>query len=118
MIKRLIVISGEANTGKMPLARALAEQEYDLVIVHRDDFRKMFVNPVDENHITYAMNATTKSLLAHGYSVIVVAWNMEKTDMDMWTTVAKDFQIPLVWLDARTPEVQRLIPPMEEKENA
>lgn len=112
MTRRIVVISGTANSGKMPLARRLMEDDPSLCLVHRDHIREMLGAKVDEAHISYVMNAMTTSLIASGYPVLICAWNLEAMDMDMWTNIAKGFEIPLVWLDTRTPEGQKFIPPL------
>lgn len=89
MTQRLVVISGPANSGKMPLARKLLAEDKSLICVHRDDFRRIFVNPVNEGHITESMACTAVSLLnTRKYSVIVVAWNLEPEDRELWENIA------------------------------
>lgn len=115
---RLIVISGPANTGKMPLARELQRIDQNLCIVHRDDIRAMLNAPCDEWNITLMMGDITGRLLAAKKPAIVCAWNLEKEDMLLWMETAHKYSVPLVWLDVRASEVKAMIPPTEEEKNA
>jgi predicted kinase len=109
---RLIVISGPANTGKMPLARKLMADAPELALVHRDDIRRDLAATIDEGIITHVMGDMTRRLLKSGHPVVVCAWNMDKMDHDLWFDVARDAEAPLVWLDVRAPEVAAMIPPL------
>lgn len=113
MTQKLVVISGPANTGKMPLARRLAAENPELKIVHRDDLRRMFLNPVDEAVISWAMYDLARRLLHCGHSPLIVAWNLERIDRMMWRRLSMSEDVPLEWMDIREPAVAALIPPME-----
>lgn len=110
--RRLIVISGPANSGKMPLARKLMADDPGLCLVHRDDLRRDLMAKVDEAHITMLMGDLTRRLLMYGHPVVVCAWNLERMDADLWIEIAHATATPLVWLDVRTPEVAAMIPPL------
>lgn len=111
---RLVVISGPERSGKMPLARVLLQGDPELILVHRDHLRASFeVNSVDEWHITLLMSDLARGILRLEFSPIVVAWNLEPADRELWQTVAADAGVRLEWLDVRDPEVARLIPPLE-----
>jgi hypothetical protein len=110
---RLVVIAGLACSSKMPLARSLMQQDADLVLVHRDHLRTSFESVVDEAHITLLMGDLARGILRLGRSPIVVAWNLEQFDRDLWDEVSDEFLVPLVWLDTREPLVAAMIPPME-----
>ncbi|ORE87724.1 AAA family ATPase [Aurantimonas sp. 22II-16-19i] len=112
-MQRLVVISGPANTGKMPLAKRLMAEDRSLMCVHRDDIRAALVNPLDEGHITLCMGALAGMLLSLGSSVIVGAWNLDPEDRQLWTRIAADHGAPMAWLDVREPDVAALIPPMD-----
>ncbi|ORE90985.1 AAA family ATPase [Aurantimonas sp. 22II-16-19i] len=111
--QRLVVVSGPANSGKMPLARRLMADDLSLMCVHRDDIRAALVNPLDEGQITLCMGALAGMLLSLGLSAIVVAWNLEPADRDLWTRIAADHGVPMEWMDVRDPSVAALIPPMD-----
>lgn len=112
-MQRLVVIAGPANTGKMPLARRLMEDDARLVLVHRDLVRAAMPGvSVSEGHITQVMGAMARTLLWQGYSVVAVAWNLEPEDVFLWTAVAADSRLSPEWLDVRRPEVAAMIPPL------
>ncbi|HEV7255739.1 MAG TPA: AAA family ATPase [Mesorhizobium sp.] len=111
-MKRLIVISGPANTGKMPLARKLMADAPELALVHRDDIRRDLCATVDEGVVTHLMGEMARLLLGVGYPVIVCAWNLQKSDHDLWFEIARDTDAPIVWLDVRAREVAAMIPPL------
>lgn len=113
MTQKLVVISGPANTGKMPLARKLAADHPEYKIVHRDDLRRMFINPVTEDHITVHMYFVGHCLLSDGHTPVMVAWNLEQSDRNLWEKLARVHKVPLEWLDITKPEVAAMIPPME-----
>jgi hypothetical protein len=46
-------------------------------------------------------------------SPIIVAWNLEKSDRDLWFGIAAEFQVGLSWLDVSLPSVAAMIPPLE-----
>lgn len=107
----LVVIAGPANSGKMPLARRLLGENPLLVLVHRDHLRASFeINTPDEWEITLLMGSLAGGLLTLSMSPLVVAWNLEQSDRDLWTTISKDHMVPLRWLDVRRPEVAAMIP--------
>lgn len=110
---RLVVISGGYQTGKMPLARRLREEDPSLCLVHRDDIRVALGAPVTEGHITLIMVTLARQLLGWGYSVINVAWNLHGMDRFRWERVAEEHGVELEWLDVSRPEVAALIPAME-----
>lgn len=110
---RLVVVAGPACSGKMPLARELMRKNEDLVLVHRDHLRASFESVVDEAHITLLMGALAREILRLGRSPIVVAWNLEQFDRDLWDDVSDEFLVPLEWLDTREPRVAAMIPPLE-----
>lgn len=113
MTQKVVVISGPANTGKMPLARKLAADHSEYKIVHRDDLRRMFVNEVGEGVITLAMYEVAKELLRNGHTPLLVAWNLEPVDRRLWADLADGHEVRLEWLDITRPEVAAMIPPME-----
>lgn len=114
MKTRLVVISGPANSGKLPLAKALMEKNPELVLVHRDALRDAIVTKVDEWTVTQAMGALTGVLLNAGHPVVVCAWNLEPQDRDLWVRISGSYaEAPLEWLDTRKPEVHARIPPLE-----
>jgi predicted kinase len=113
---RLIVIAGPACSGKMPLARALMEQDPSLVLVHRDALRDAFVARFDEWILTVVMADIVDRLLLYGQNVITVSWNLTRDDRRLWKSIAKKYhydRLELEWLDTRTPEAHALIPPLE-----
>lgn len=116
MTTRLIIISGPANSGKMPLARKLMADDPSLCLVHRDDIRNIIGGEVNEATITLLMVDMAERLISKNHSVVVCAWNLLRSDMEYWMGVCVKFSIPLVWLDVRAPEVKELIPPMVEGE--
>lgn len=109
---RLVVIAGPANSGKMPLARKLMQDDETLALVHRDDLRTVLGTQIDEWHITLLMAALTRSLLSFGRDVVVCAWNMDISDWHLWQGIATEFSAKMEWLDVRKPEVAALIPPL------
>jgi hypothetical protein len=111
-MKRLVVISGPANSGKMPLARRLCVNDPRLLLVHRDHIREGLINEVAEGTITHLMAEMAKRLLNWDYSVCACAWNLEHTDHLIWDEVALETGATLEWLDVREPDVAALIPPM------
>lgn len=113
MTQRLIIVAGGPNSGKMPLARKLIEASPELILVHRDDIRRDLGGngSIDEGVITYIMGDMTRRLLDNGHSVIVVAWNLEQMDQDLWLRLSREAKIPFTWMDVRTPEIAALIPP-------
>jgi predicted kinase len=110
---RLVVISGPANSGKMPLAKRLMAEDPGLICVHRDYLRTSFVNQVDEWHITALMADLARGILRMGLSPIAVAWNMEPVDRELWADVASEAQVRMEWLDVREPHVAAMIPLMD-----
>lgn len=111
----LLVISGPANSGKLPLAKVLLREDPLRVLVHRDPLREMFTNPVDEMHITWIMRDIAHRLLEDRYSPIICAWNLEPIDRIIWEGLRREHLIPLQWFDTRKPEVQAMIPPLQEE---
>ena len=112
-MRRLVVIAGPANTGKMPLARKLMAEDPDLLLVHRDYLRDSLHNQLDEGYITLLMGDLARGILRLGRSPIVVAWNLESFDWYLWHQVAQEFNVPINWLDVREPHVAAQIPPEE-----
>lgn len=115
---RIVVIAGLERSGKMPLAQKLMREDPDLAMVHRDNLRAMFTNPVDETTITLIMGELADSLLFHGHTPLAVAWNLEPGDRRLWEQVARSHDAELVWLDTREPDVQALIPSLEDESYA
>jgi len=111
-MKRLIVISGPANTGKMPLARKLMADSPELALVHRDDIRRDLGTVLDEGLITHLMGDLARRLLEANHPVVVCAWNLQKMDHDLWFAIARETEAPIVWLDVRAPEAAAMIPPL------
>lgn len=112
---KLVVISGLAKSGKMPLARKLMAEDPDLVLVHRDFLRSSFETKIDEAYITLLMYDLAHGIIMRlGRSPIIVAWNLEPLDRRLWTELANKFLIELIWLDTRQPEVAAQIPPKEQ----
>lgn len=109
---KLVVISGPDKSGKMPLARKLMKQDADLVLVHRDHLRASFEAAVDEGHITLLMGELARGILRLGRSPIIVAWNLDRMDRDLWTVISIQFNVPMEWLDVRAPAVAAMIPEM------
>jgi ribose 1,5-bisphosphokinase PhnN len=107
---RLVVVAGPACSGKMPLARKLMNADADLILVHRDFLRASFESRVDEGHITLLMGELVRGTFRIGRSAIVVAWNLEQFDIDLWTSIAAEFDVPMEWLDVRLPDVAAMIP--------
>jgi hypothetical protein len=112
-MKRLVVISGPAESGKFPLAKSLCANDSNLLLVHRDHIREGLSNPVPEGTITLLMGEVAKWLINHGFSVCACAWNLEHFDHIMWDEVAAETGAKLEWLDVREPEVAARIPPMD-----
>jgi ribose 1,5-bisphosphokinase PhnN len=108
----LVVVAGPERSGKMPLARKLMSADPDLVLVHRDFLRASFEARVDEAHITLLMGDLARGIIRIGRSPIVVAWNLESSDRELWTGISEEFNVPLSWLDVRDPNVAALIPPL------
>ncbi len=96
----------------MPLAKRLMEEDPGLICVHRDYLRTSFINQVDEWQITLLMGDLARGILRMGMSPIVVAWNMEPCDKDLWQSIACEAQVRLEWLDVREPHVAAMIPPL------
>jgi predicted kinase len=111
---RFVVIAGPANTGKMPLARRLMQDDVGLTLVHRDFIRSSLERHIDEWHVTLLMADIVRRLLNLSHSAIVCAWNMEPADRALWTGIATENSVDLEWLDVRLPEVAMLIPPLVE----
>ncbi len=109
---KIVVISGPDKSGKMPLARELMKRDADLVLVHRDFLRASFESVVDEGYITLLMGELVRGILRIGRSPIIVAWNLEQMDSDLWYSIAGEFTVPLEWLDVREPAVAAMIPEM------
>lgn len=112
--RRLVVIAGPACSGKMPLARSLMQQDSDLVLVHRDNLRASLEAKVDEAHITLLMGELARGILRLGRSPIIVAWNLEQFDLDLWSSIAGKCRVPMMWLDVRWPDVAAMIPPIDQ----
>jgi predicted kinase len=111
---RFVVIAGPANSGKMPLARRLMQDDPSLALVHRDDLRAALTAAIDEWHLTLLMSTLARYLLGLGHSVLVCAWNLDRADRDLWTGIATEYSVPLEWMDVREPQVAAMIPPMAE----
>lgn len=109
---KLVVISGPDKSGKMPLARELMKRDAELVLVHRDHLRASFEAQVDEGHITVLMGELARGILRLKRSPIIVAWNLERMDRDLWTSVSEEFDVPMEWLDVRDSAVAAMIPEM------
>lgn len=115
-MQRLVVISGPANSGKMPLARKLLVEDPDLILVHRDHLRASFeINQPTEGQITFLMGEFVRGILQLQRSTIVVAWNLERSDRELWWSISENHGVPLQWLDVREPQVAAMIPPLKEK---
>jgi predicted kinase len=110
---RLVVVAGLANSGKMPLAKRLMDEDPSLVLVHRDTLRTSLEGLDDEPLLSLLMVELADALLAVGRSVINCAWTTEPEDRHRWQDVAKRRHVDLEWLDTRKPEVAKLIPPLE-----
>lgn len=109
---RFVVIAGPANTGKMPLARRMMQDDAALTLVHSDFVRSSLERQIDEWHVTLLMADMVRRLLSLGHSAIVCAWNMEPADRALWTGIATEHTVELEWLDVREPDVAALIPSM------
>jgi hypothetical protein len=109
---KIVVISGPDKSGKMPLARVLMKRDADLVLVHRDFLRTSLKAAVDEGDITLLMGELARGILRLGRSPIIVAWNLEQMDRDLWYSIAGEFFVPVEWLDVRNPAVAAMIPEM------
>jgi len=107
---KLIVIAGPDKSGKMPLARELMKRDSDLVLVHRDFLRASFEAHLDESYITLLMGWLARGILCIERSPIIVAWNLERMDRDLWSSIATQFDVPMEWLDVREPSVAAMIP--------
>ena len=107
---RLVVISGPANTGKLPLAKMLCTNDPTLLLIHRDHIREGLTNSIDEGRVTLLMGEMATHLLGWGYSVCACAWNLEHFDRVMWDIIAAATHAKLEWLDVREPDVAALIP--------
>lgn len=112
MIQMLVIISGPEKSGKMPLARALMKQDPSLILVHRDFLRSSFESQVDEGDITLLMADLVRGILQIKRSPIIVAWNLEQSDLDLWYGIAYSNRVPIKWLDVRYEEVKKMIPEM------
>jgi predicted kinase len=110
---QLVVIAGPEQSGKMPLARKLMSEDLNLVLVHRDFLRNSFESKVSEENITLLMADLVRGILRLKRSPIIVAWNLEKSDRDLWFGIAAEFQVGLSWLDVSLPSVAAMIPPLE-----
>lgn len=86
------------------------KQDADLVLVHRDFLRASFEARVDEGNITLLMGDIARGVLRIGRSPIIVAWNLDQFDVDLWTSIAAESEVPLEWLDVRQPDVAAMIP--------
>lgn len=109
---RIVVVAGPACSGKMPLARVLMRLDSDLVLVHRDFLRASFESKIDEGDITVLMGDLARGILRIGRSPIIVAWNLERFDVDLWTSIAVESNVTMEWLDVREPDVAAMIPEM------
>lgn len=112
-MSKIVVIAGPERSGKMPLARKLMAVDPDLVLVHRDHLRASLAAPMDEGYITLLMGDLVRGIIRLGRSPIVVAWNLEPFDRELWESIAAEFSIELSWLDVREPHVAAQIPPVE-----
>lgn len=110
----LVVIAGPEKSGKMPLARQLMKGDPDLVLVHRDFLRTSFESKVDEAHITLLMADLVRGILRLNRSPIVVAWNLEQSDRELWTSIAGEEKAWLKWFDTREEDVKKMIPSIDE----
>lgn len=110
---RLVVIAGPPDSGKMPLARALAGRDRELLLVHRDQFRSALLNPIHETDLTLALVEMVEALLRLGCSVLAVSQNLHPDDRERWSEVAAERGAELRWLDTRDPAVHPLIPPLD-----
>lgn len=86
-------------------------EDPDLVLVHRDALRNALETLLDEAHLTYVMHAIADELLRLDHSPLIVAWNLEPIDREIWTGCAGRYGAPMVWMDVRDPAVAALIPP-------
>jgi hypothetical protein len=109
----LTVISGPANSGKMPLALALLKARSAALLIHRDRIREVVVHAIDEPHLTCLMADMTACLLRFGHDVIAVAQNLFDSDQQLWERISNDACADLQWFDTRDPAVHVLIPPLE-----
>lgn len=107
---RLVVIAGPERSGKMPLARLLLSQDKELVLVHRDFLRTSFECKLDESYITLLMADLARGILRLNRVPLIVAWNLEQSDFDLWQSIAAEYEANLTWLDTRWPEVKAMIP--------
>jgi hypothetical protein len=57
------------------------------------------------------MSDLARGILRLNRSPIIVAWNMEQFDMDLWLSIAREFYVHIDWLDTRMPSVAAMIPP-------
>lgn len=96
----------------MPLGRLLLSQDSSLILVHRDHLRASFEAEVPEGQITLLMGDLARGILRLGRSPLIVAWNLEQSDRDLWSDISDEFLVPLHWLDTREPSVAALIPPL------
>jgi hypothetical protein len=58
------------------------------------------------------MGDLARGIIRIGRSPIIVAWNLEQVDRDLWTSISAESDIPMEWLDVREPEVAAMIPEM------
>jgi predicted kinase len=110
-VTELIIISGPPNSGKHPLADTLATNGH-MALISRDRLREA-IRIKDEWIITLAMADLARGLLLRGVSCVVCAWNLEPEDRQLWEGLAVETGSELDWLDTRSPQFHKLIPPLK-----
>lgn len=88
-------------------------EDPELVLVHRDALRSAMETLRDEADVTLIMAAVARELLCQRRPPIVVAWNLEPSDRELWEDLAGEFGVEMQWLDTREPTVAARIPPLE-----
>lgn len=116
----LYIIAGPANTGKMPLARAILEKRQDMTLVHRDLIRSALLGAaIAEDQLTLIMRDIVNALLQEERSVLVCAQNLHPHDKEVWDQFPRRYNIARYsWWDTREADVQKLIPAMDDKRRA
>jgi predicted kinase len=81
---RLVVVYGDANTGKLAKAWQVAAADPAMRFLHRDQVRVLFGRLITEPQLTVMLYAMAKTLLSQGHSVVTAGQNLHQIDRDMW----------------------------------
>ena len=95
----LIVMQGAPSSGKSTIARRMAlEAPDEMVIINRDDIRDMLGQYWVPNRETLVSNIETAAVdaaLLAGYVTIVDATNLNKRVIRMWNELATDHKVDI-----------------------